>query len=164
MDLGVDFSQYAGWRRVQSPNGQIYYVVPGNEGYVYDPFMSQMKGKTVLFTNPESAYEEKKKAEKKAKDALSPWNQLAPAALGTLGQVGGKYLGDAAGNLFDKLGSAASSAFSTGASVGASHVANTGASAIEDLLGIGGSTAANTVADTGSSWLGDAWDWLGGLF
>ena len=37
---GTDYSQYLNWKKVVLPNGQVYYVVPGNPGYAFDPVAS----------------------------------------------------------------------------------------------------------------------------
>lgn len=138
---GIDYSQYANWQTITAPTGATYYVVPGT-GYVYDPFLSNVKGRPVLFTNPTPQVDEKKKAQaerdsqiKAAKQAASPAGQLLPVA-GTIGGlVGAKYVGDW---ISGPATSAATNAGTTAAT-----------------------TAANTAANTTSSALPQAGTWLG---
>lgn len=87
---GIDYSQYPNWERITAPTGAVYYKVPGT-GYVYDPFLSQQKKRPVLWTNPQPAVDEKKKAEKQIEEQGSLQNQLLPVVAGTAGTVGGAY-------------------------------------------------------------------------
>ena len=110
-ELAFDYSQYPSWRQIKAPTGAIYYIVPGT-GYVYDPFLSQQKGRPVLWTNPEPAVNEKETAEKKQRDAEkaaaaanSPLGQLAPVA----GTVGGLIAANYAINGFGGAGNTAQS-------------------------------------------------------
>lgn len=91
-----DYSKYPTWEQVKTPSGATYYVVPGT-AFVYDPFLSQQKGKPVLWQNPKPQQDEKAAAEKAAKDAASPLNQLLPVAGSTAGVIGAKYAVDALG-------------------------------------------------------------------
>lgn len=91
-----DYSKYPTWEQVKTPSGATYYVVPGT-AFVYDPFLSQQKGKPVLWQNPKPQQDERAKAEKAAKDAASPLNQLLPVAGSTAGVIGAKYAVDALG-------------------------------------------------------------------
>lgn len=113
--MTTDYSQYQGWEPVTMPSGAIYYKVP-NSGYLYDPFMSEQKGRPVLFVNNQTEYEEKQNAinaqKKREENASNPLYQLAPVA----GTVGGLY---AANKL---AGAGTTAATSTGTTV-----ANTGA-------------------------------------
>lgn len=163
---GIDYSQYANWQTITAPTGATYYVVPGT-GYVYDPFLSNVKGRPVLFTNPTPQVEEKNKAQaekdaqiKAAKQAASPMGQILPAAAG----VGGLYLANQAGGWLSGTGSAAQTAANAGtaaANTAATTAANTGASAIPqagtwlgrqfdaagNALGLSGSTPASTAGE-----------------
>ena len=94
--MEVDYSQYGSWEPMTAPTGQVYYKVPGT-GYVYDPFLSQAKGRPVLWTNPEPAVNERNKAQKAAKQAASPLGQLTPVLGSVGGIVGAKYAIDALG-------------------------------------------------------------------
>lgn len=96
---GLDFGQFSQWQAIRDPSGQAYYVLPGNPGYVYDPFSSAAAGRPVIYRNPMAAVAEREKAiqaeEKARKDELeaqSPINQAIPAVLGTAGTLGGMYL------------------------------------------------------------------------
>ena len=93
---GVDFSKYGTWEKLQAPTGQIYYVVPGT-GYVYDPFLSQAKGRPVLFQNPKPAYDKRKKQEEQAENAASPLGQAIPIIGATAGTIGSQYAINALG-------------------------------------------------------------------
>lgn len=68
-----DFSGYQNWQKITTPDGGVYYAVPNTE-YVYDPFLSQAKGRPVLRPNPSRQIQ----AEKDAKAAGSLTNQLLP--------------------------------------------------------------------------------------
>lgn len=84
--LNVDYSKYQSWEQVVTPSGGTYYKVPGT-GYVYDPFLSQTKGRPVLFPNPQPEQEAQAAAEQAQADQLklqkekaSPLAQLMPVA------------------------------------------------------------------------------------
>lgn len=109
---GTDYSQYANWKTITAPTGATYYIVPGT-GYVYDPFLSSVRGRPVLFTNPTPQVEEmdrkkakEEKAIKAAEKASSPMGQLLPVA----GTVGGLYAAKKAMNWLDAPASAATNA------------------------------------------------------
>lgn len=100
---GIDFSQYGKWEKITAPTGATYYVVPGT-GYVYDPFLSQAKGRPVLWTNPKPSVDAKEKEQaakdealKLAKQQASPMGQLLPVAGSVAGLAGGSYLVNALG-------------------------------------------------------------------
>lgn len=92
--LNVDYSQYTKWPALTAPTGQVYYKVPGT-GFLYDPFLSQSKGRPVLFTNPQPELDARSKAEKQAKEAASPLNQALPLVGAVGGTVAAKYAVDA---------------------------------------------------------------------
>jgi hypothetical protein len=144
---GIDYSQYANWQTITAPTGATYYVVPGT-GYVYDPFLSNVKGRPVLFTNPTPQVDEKNKAQaekdaqtKAAKQAASPMGQILPVAT----SIGGLYAANKVGGWLSGSGGASSGAASAG-----STAANTAANA-----------AANTAANTGGGSITQAGTWLG---
>ncbi len=112
----TDYSQYGSWERITSKTGQSYYIVPGT-GYVYDPFLSQAKGRPVLWVNPTAAVKEQEKAVKDAKDAQdnAAWGQVAGTAGGLAGTAGAAYLA----NSMYGGGAAASTAGTTAAGAGA---------------------------------------------
>lgn len=87
----TDYSQYQSWPAVEMPDGSTKYKVP-NSGYLYDPFLSEMKKRPVLFVNNQAEYDAKQKEIKKQQDiqekASDPLYQLAPVA----GTVGGLYV------------------------------------------------------------------------
>lgn len=98
---GADFSQYQNWQIVSTPSGGRYYKVP-NTAYVYDPFASAAKGKTVLYLDPtpqqnelqrQRDIQDKQIAQQEYNS--SPQGQLLPV----VGTVGGTV---AAGYAFNK--------------------------------------------------------------
>lgn len=100
---GIDFSQYQSWQKIVAPTGAVYYVIP-DTGYVYDPFLSALKGRPILWENPLPEYEKKQEyeqeqadAKSRAKKAASPEGQLLPIVGVVGGTVGAKYLVDALG-------------------------------------------------------------------
>lgn len=161
------FNQHKSWVPVTLPNGSTYYEVPGT-GYVYDPVMSQMKGRPVLFNNPKTALERKREEEKAIKEANDPINQLAPVA----GTVGGLW----AANKIAGMGSGAAAAETGAAASGGASA--TGAAAAEgafvgpQLPGFGTGVLSNAgsmgfgpmAAIAGSTYLGGeaAYDMLKG--
>lgn len=79
-----DYSQYQTWKQVKTPGGGVYYQVPGTS-LVYDPFLSQTRGRPVLWQNPQpnldaesEAKAEKERQIKLQEQQLSPLNQFAP--------------------------------------------------------------------------------------
>lgn len=95
---GVDYSQYQTWQKVVAPSGQVYYAVPGTH-FLYDPFISGMKGRPVLFVNPSQEVAAKKAAEDArnrqialAEQAASPMGQAMPVAGGIAGAVAAPYI------------------------------------------------------------------------
>lgn len=170
---GIDYNQYGSWESIQAPTGQMYYKVPGT-GYVYDPFLSAIKGRPILWTNPEPQVAEKQKqedriqaAEDRAEYQASPEGQLIPVAGGVAGTVGAAYLVDqfkgpnVAGVVDDKivLSDGSIKPISGAATVdpsvagvgggGGSGVAGGGGGYAPDLSGAGQSVAAQTVIPAG---------------
>lgn len=99
---GTNYSLYQNWERVVDPNGQVYYVIPNNPGYVYDPVASNATGRHVIRRNPRQQFadeqqqrqdieEQRKQQREAAKQQAfnqSPLGQLLPVA----GTVGGTVL------------------------------------------------------------------------
>jgi len=88
---GTDYNNYQSWEQVVTPDGQTYYQVPGNPGYVYDPVASAASGRRVFHANPKTAIDaqaeqkrQQDKANKQAEFNSSPIGQLLPVA-GTTG-------------------------------------------------------------------------------
>lgn len=136
----VDFSKYQEWEQVQGSNGQTYYVIPGAGGYVYDPVISQIRGKKVIFINPTAKREQQEQAKKNAEkiqDAqlkqLDPVNQLIPA----IAPVGALY---AANKLLNPAGVAA-------ATPAAPTIAG-GSSGIVDSVTTGAGDIVNSISKT----------------
>lgn len=143
---GYDYSQYQTWKQVKTPGGGTYYQVPGTS-LVYDPFLSQTKGRPVLWQNPQPSLdtEAEAKAEKERQIKLqeqqaSPMNQLMPVAAGTAATVAAPWA-------LNQLG-----VTSTGANVAGS----TGAG-ITDILskipGLGSSTGATAAGNQVATYL-----------
>lgn len=95
---GTDYSKYQSWEKVTTPGGQVWYVVPGNPGYVFDPVASNASGRKVFRANP-SAQISEQQAQKDAQQrqidqqeqARSPAGQLLPVAGTVAGTVGSAY-------------------------------------------------------------------------
>ena len=186
---GYDYSQYQTWKQVKTPGGGTYYQVPGTS-LVYDPFLSQTKGRPVLWQNPQPSLdtEAEAKAEKERQIKLqeqqaSPMNQFLPVAAGTaatvaapwlLNQLGvtstGASLPAAAGQvaqtagpgLLESVGGSLSNAgaFANGAMGGSFGPVASGAEYAASLSGAG--TGATTAA--GSGFLSNALPIAGGLY
>lgn len=89
---GTDYSQYQSWPKVTAPGGQVFFEVPGNPGYVFDPVASNASGRKVFRPNPKLSIEKQKEEEEILRKAQeqdsfnkSPAGQLLPVA----GSVGG---------------------------------------------------------------------------
>lgn len=101
---GINWGDYSKWRAVKGESGQNYYVIPGNDGWVYDPFRSGMTGRVVIAPNRETeiskgqqSEDERRRLMKAQEQAASPAGQLVPV-VGSIGALG-------AGNwLANKLG------------------------------------------------------------
>ena len=95
------YANYQQWEVVTTPSGGTYYKVPGTS-FVYDPFTSGIKGKPVLFRNPqpeldkEAAAQSEHDKEVALRDkqvaaqlqAASPAGQVLPIAGTVAGTVG----------------------------------------------------------------------------
>lgn len=95
------YANYQQWQVVTTPSGGTYYKVPGTS-FVYDPFTSGIKGKPVLFRNPqpeldkEAAAQSEHDKEVALRDkqvaaqlqAASPAGQVLPIAGTVAGTVG----------------------------------------------------------------------------
>lgn len=94
----VDYGGYLNWEKVTTPDGQVYYVVPGNPGYVYDPVLSNARGRKVFRANPQQQINAQNEAVKAEKERLkqesfirSPAGQLLPVAGTTAGLIAANY-------------------------------------------------------------------------
>ena len=67
----INYNDYGAWNIVTTQDGQKYYVIPGNEGYVYDPFLSQIHHRPVLHKNPTAAMAAKSEADAAAAKAAA---------------------------------------------------------------------------------------------
>lgn len=127
---GTDYSQYLSWKKITTPGGQTFYVVPGNEGYVYDPVASNATGRKVFRANPEASLKDQqeqedfaKKQAKQAAFAASPAGQLIPVA----GTVGGLVL---ANKLMTPGASPLETALASQAAAGATGAGTAGATTV----------------------------------
>lgn len=141
---GIDFGQYQSWEQIKAPTGATYYVVPGT-GFVYDPFLSGVKGRPVLWTNPSPAVKEKEDAKKFQEEQGSIGHQLIPVAGSTLGTVGGAYAINA---LTTPSSAAPVVAGSAPAETSAAGEAFAGGAA----AGGGGATSAGATAGSQAAW------------
>lgn len=123
---GTDYSQFLSWQKVVTPNGQVFYVVPGNEAYVYDPVASNATGRKVFRANPSAAMSEAEEEKRRQEELIkqqqfnqSPLGQLLPIGAGTAGLIAASHLAapSAAAPLVvpGALGTAAGTAAATGA-------------------------------------------------
>ena len=91
---GTDYTQFSTWKKVVTPAGQVFYVVPGNEAYVYDPVASNASGRKVFRANPTAAIAKDQEAEDLKKKQInqqlqnsSPLGQALPVAYGAGGII-----------------------------------------------------------------------------
>lgn len=97
--MSISVTDYGKWQPITAPGGQVYYKVPGT-GLVYDPTLSQAKGRSVFWQNPEptvaaqnQALQAQQDAIKADKEAKSPLNQAIIPTATTIGAgLAGKYL------------------------------------------------------------------------
>lgn len=82
----IDTTNYQSWEKITAPSGAVYFAVPGT-GLVYDPTLTNVKGRKVFWTNPRAQLD----AQKKAEQANSPINQALGLAGGVAGTVGANY-------------------------------------------------------------------------
>lgn len=108
-------SQHQSWEKITTPDGQTYYKVPGNTGYVYDPVLSRARGRAVFRANPQEQIDQvnaQKEAQKQEAFNRSPLGQLTPVA-GTIGGTGAAIF--AADAIRDRGTEAVANAISPGA-------------------------------------------------
>jgi hypothetical protein len=96
---GTDYTRYLDWPKVTTPDGNVFYEVPGHPGYVLDPVASNATGRKVFRQNPKGAVESQQKEQdaiEKARKAQefnqSPAGQAIPVALGVGGLVAANQL------------------------------------------------------------------------
>ena len=149
---GTDYNQYQSWQQVRTPDGLIFYVVPGHPGYVYDPVASRASGRRVFRQNPERALEAQREEEdrvrkqnEQAEFNNSPAGQLLPVAGTVAGTVAAAHLMPT--TAAEKLAAAKLAALGGGGGagtagtvatpeiLGASQAGSTGASAAEIAAG-----------------------------
>jgi hypothetical protein len=95
----VDYSGYNSWQKVVTPEGQVFYEVPGFSGYVFDPVASNATGRKVFRPNPRLTIEEREKAKRDQEKLIkqqefnqSPLGQLLPVGATVAGTVGAAHL------------------------------------------------------------------------
>lgn len=81
------------------PDGQIYYEVPGNPGYVFDPVASRASGRQTFRKNPQLAITAQQEEQDRIKEAQeqeafnrSPTGQLLPVVGSTAGLIAASQL------------------------------------------------------------------------
>lgn len=166
---GTDYTQYQNWKKVVLPSGQVFYEVPGNPGYVFDPVASSASGRKVFRANPQLAIDEQKKKEdalRKAEEQQEYNNSLlgqaTPVALGTAGliaanQFGGGAANAAGANLLGQIGAAGAPGAVTNAGAAAAGALSPG-TAGGFVPGIGEVAAITPAAEAAAS----GWS-LGGI-
>jgi hypothetical protein len=92
---GTDYGSYQKWEKVALPSGEVFYVVPGNPAYVFDPVASNATGRKVFRRNPKEAIAEQQKQQQIQDEQIkqqqfnqSPVGQLLPVGA----SLGGLYL------------------------------------------------------------------------
>ncbi len=92
---GTDYNKYQEWEKIVLPSGEVFYTVPGNPAYVFDPVASNATGRKVFRRNPKEAIaadQQQKDAQAKAikqqQFNQSPLGQLLPVGA----SLGGLYL------------------------------------------------------------------------
>ncbi len=102
----MDYTQYASWQKVQLPNGESVYVIPGHPGYCLDVNATNASGRPVIRPNPTKAISEQEQHDQEvqaAKDQQdkavkqnmfngSPFGQILPIAAGTGGIIAAAQL------------------------------------------------------------------------
>lgn len=108
---GTDYTQYHTWKQVTMPGGQIFYEVPGNTGYVFDPVASNASGRKVFRPNPKLSIEKQKEEEAKLKKQQeqqeflqSPVGQLMPVVAGTGGLIAAHEIMKPSASILKDLG------------------------------------------------------------
>jgi len=105
-----DYSNYASWKQVKMPDGQIYYEVPGNPGYVFDPVASRASGRQTFRKNPQLAITAQQEEQDRIKQVQeqesfnrSPAGQLLPVAGSTAGLIAAHQLMKPGESLADQV-------------------------------------------------------------
>jgi len=137
---GTDYTRYLEWEKVALPNGEVYYVVPGHPGYVYDATASNASGRTVFRANPKPALTEAEDKKRREDELLnqekfnrSPTGQLIPIAATTGGLIAAAQLAPTAASPIEaaiatKIAAEGGGALATGGlGVGAATTAAPGA-------------------------------------
>lgn len=108
---GTDYTQYHTWKQVTMPGGQIFYEVPNQPGYVFDPVASNASGRKVFRANPKLSIEKQQEEEAKLKKQQeqqeflqSPVGQLMPVVAGTGGLIAAHEIMKPAAGIHQLLG------------------------------------------------------------
>lgn len=140
---GTDYNQYLSWKKITTPQGQIFYVVPGNEAYVYDPVASNATGRKVFRANPSAAMSEAEAQKKEQQDLIdqqkfnsSPIGQLLPVAATTGGIIAASQFAPSAASPIEQAIAAQISGGATPTAAAAAQGAVTAAGAAP-VSGIG---------------------------
>jgi len=146
---GTNYAQYLDWEKVTLPSGEVYYVVPGHSGYVYDPVASNATGRKVFRPNPQKQIESDAE-KKKQQDELIAQQKFNQSPAGQLIPVGATVAGLWAANHFLNGGASAANALAqVGANAGAStalgNAAAQGATAVNAGIATPEVVSANVV-------------------
>ena len=163
VNLGaINYANYQSWEMLTAPSGAVYYVVPGT-AYVYDPFLSQQKGRAVLWQNPKATWEEKARTEKMIENANSPTGQVAAVAGPVLGTVGANYAINALGPTSAATQGGAQLAAQGGTQLAAQAGAQGGSAALAapEILGVTRGTAELAAGNTTNASATSAGEGLG---
>lgn len=174
---GTDYSSYQKWDKVVLPSGEVFYAVPGNPAYVFDPVASNATGRKVFRRNPKEAIaadqlqrEQQQKAIEQQQFNQSPLGQLLPVGASVAGLYAANKLanggislpslpslnlgGSAAPEVASNVDSAAQGFLggSSGAAEGAYQIGTNADGSI--LMSDGSSLAADGAGISGSTILG----------
>lgn len=146
-DYNTYMSQYQNWTPVRLPNGQVYYEIPGNPGYVFIPEASKGSGNVVIRPNPKDSLAKQqeeedalKKAQKHQEFNQSPIGQILPVATGTAGIIAASKLaqsGPTASNILPN----GSVLMSDGTIKGAQGISQSANAATQGATGTGSAVA-----------------------
>lgn len=160
---GTDYSKYAEWEKVTTPDGEVFYVVPGHPEYVLDITASNASGDKVFRRNPKGAIADaktKQEADQKLADQAAynssfqgqATNQLLSTG-GTIGSLlAAKSLGLIGGS--NAVAAPAAQAAAQGATTALSGEGAAGINAATDALGATGGGDVVTAAAPEAGFMG----------
>ncbi len=155
---GTDYSAYQSWKQVVLPSGEVYYIVPGHPGYVFDPTASNATGRKVFRANPQSQIDEGKAQETEAQrirdlqDKQAKQAEYMNSPLGQIIPIGGTVAGLWGANQLMNGGAGVGSLLGGGTSAAAAQGATAAIPAAPNVLGasmVSGAPAAAAPATAG---------------